>query len=211
MKIERAFVGARVIDSLPFSEGATGNSALALKASGVDGVVSYLSVINASRLAHILDAGLAWMPVTLAGEYEDGAEDELAQLAQLGVPKGATVWLDLEGLKAYRSDPLALQGKLTHWARRILAGGWMPGLYVGAPQPLTSGELYSLPFVRYWWGLGRCVDRFGKLAEPTCGWTMVQQYHGQKLGMMWKDTGVFVDTNGVQCDYHGRLPVWVVG
>jgi hypothetical protein len=218
MKTQQAFVGARVIDSLPFSQGGTAAQAAALKESGVDGVIGYLGAMTPPRLALVLAAGLAFMPVTFAGEYKDGAADEIAQLTKLGIPKGATVWLDLEGLDPWemgktpagRAQLIAL---LRGWATAIANAGWMPGLYVGAPQPLTSKELYALPFVRYWWGLGKPIDSNGALVYPDCGWCMIQQWHGdpvKKGGMYWKDTGVFVDTNGVQMDHKNRLPVWVV-
>lgn len=210
MKVEAAFVGARVVDSLPFSQGGTAAQACALKASGVDGLVGYLGAMSPPRLAAVLGAGLSYMPVTFAGEYKDLAADEIAQLTALSIPAGATVWLDLEGLEAYHTDPNKLIALINGWGSAIAGAGWMPGLYVGAPQPLTSAELYSLQVVRYWWGLGRCVDRYGQLAEPTCGWCMKQQFHGEPNGMMWKDTGVFVDTNGVEKDYRGRAPAWVV-
>lgn len=211
VRVETASVGARLVDSLPFSMGGTAAQAQALKRTGVDGFIGYLGSMTPARLAVVLDAGLSFMPVTLAGEYNDGADDEVAQLRALGIPAGTSVWLDLEGLAAFRSDPVALAEKVNAWADKIKANGWQPCLYVGAPQPFTSAELYALHVVRYWKGLGRCVDRFGKLAEPTCGWCMIQQFHGQKSGMLWKDTGVFVDTNGVECDYQGRRPMWVVG
>jgi hypothetical protein len=166
--------------------------------------------MNAARLKYILDAGLAFMPVTFAGEYSDGAADEIGQLKALGIPAGTTCWLDLEGLAAWKSDPAVLMGKLRDWANAIAASGWQPGLYVGAPQPLTGKELYSLPFVRYWLGIGRCVDRTGDDAYPACGWCMRQDWHNSGTGYFWKNTGVFVDTNAIQADHKGRLPNWVV-
>lgn len=211
MKVETAFVGARLVDSLPYSQGGTRAQAEALKDTGVDGVIGYLGAMSRARLGYILDAGLSFMPVTFAGEYTDGAVDEIEQLRALGIPAGCTAWLDLEGLKAWHTDPLVLIGLLEKWAHAIAAGGWMPGLYVGAPQPLTGKELYGLPFVRYWLGIGRCVDRTGDDAYPACGWCVRQDWHNHGVGMLWKDTGVCVDTNGVQCDHKGRLPVWVVG
>jgi hypothetical protein len=210
MRAETAFVGARAVDSLPFSMGGTAAQARALKASGVDCMIGYLGSMNAARLAAVLDAGLAFMPVTLAGEYEDGGADEVAQLRALGIPAGATVWLDLEGLKAWKTSPPELIAKINAWADAIIAGGWMPGLYVGAPQPLTSRELYQLRVQRYWWGLGKPIDRMMALVYPDCGWCMIQQWHGQPKGMVWKNTGVLVDTNGIQMDHRNRLPVWVV-
>lgn len=211
MRVETAFPGARVVDSLPFAQGGTAAQARALRASGVEGVVGYLGAMNAARLGHVLDAGLAFMPVTFAGEYKDGAADEVAQLRALGIPAGCTVWLDLEGKEAWSSNPVALASLVNTWAAAIKAGGWQPGLYVGAPQPFTGEELYALSVVRYWLGQGRCVDRFGKDAYPKCGWCQRQDWHNTGVGYRWKDTGVLVDTNAVQADHLGRLPSWVVG
>jgi hypothetical protein len=211
MKTETAFVGARVVDSLPFSQSGTAEQARALKATGVDGFVGYLGAMNRTRLNCLLDNGISFMPVTFAGEYKDGAADELAQLRALGIPGGCTVWLDLEGLNAWNTPANELIRLINNWAKDIKTGGWLPGLYVGAPQPLTGPQLYALGVYRYWLGIGRCVGKDGKDAYPDCGWCMRQDWHGQKNGMLWKNTGVLVDTNAIQCDHNGRLPTWVAG
>lgn len=204
---ETAFVGARGVDSYPFSTGGTKAQADALAASGVEFFVGYLGSMGRERLGYILDAGLAFMPVTLANRFS--GEQAARQCQALGITPGCTVWLDVEGMAVWKMDPTELIGKINAWAEAVAAAGYMPGIYVGAPQPLTSKELGALKVVRYWWGLGRCVDRTGALAEPPSGWCMIQQFHGQKTGFHWRDTGVFVDTNGVQCDYRGRLPAWM--
>src|SRR5688572_23711541 len=98
MKIVQAHVGARGVDSLPFSNTGTQDQANALRATGIDFVVGYLGAMNAARLSYVLNAGMGFMPVTFAGEYKDGAVDELNQLKALGIPAGATVWLDVEGV-----------------------------------------------------------------------------------------------------------------
>lgn len=213
MKVENAWVGSRAVDSYPFSLGGTAAQAQALKRTGVDCLIGYLGAMTPARLSTVLAAGLAYMPVTRAGAYKNGGADEASQLRALGIPIGATVWLDLEGLDAYHTPPPTLSAQINAWADAIIAGGWMPGLYVGAPQPLTSRELYALRVVRYWWGLGKPVDRTGALVYPDCGWCMIQQWHGDpqgKGGMYWRDTGVLVDSNGIQMDHRGRLPAWVV-
>lgn len=211
MKTVPASVGARCVDSLPFSQAGTAQQAAALAASGVDGFIGYLGCMTAARLQSVLNAGMAFMPVTIAGEYNDGPQDEVGQLRALGLPYGCTVWLDLEGMTAWSTDPKVLIGKIDAWADGIAAAGYMPGLYVGAPQPLTGDELYALRVKRYWLGQGRCVDRYGKDAYPKCGWCLRQDWHGQTNGLVWRDTGILVDTNAVQCDHMGRLPAWVVG
>ncbi len=204
MRAEKASIGACVVDSLPFSQAGTQSQATALRASGVDAVVGYLGVINAARVAFVLSAGLAFIPVTLAGEYNDGPNDEAMQLQALGIPAGTTVFLDLEGLAAFKADPVALIAKINAWADGIAAAGYVPGLYVGVPQPLTSQELYALRVQRYWRGQGSVRDRNNALAEPAgCGWCMTQMYPSITRGETW------VDCNMIGQDYKGRVPTWV--
>ncbi len=203
MIVASARVTAVVVDSLPFSQNGTPTQATALAQSGVECLVGYLGAMTSARLAIVLASGMAFMPVSFGGEYEDGPLDEIAQLLSLGIPPGTSVWLDLEGLKAYHTDPIKLIAMIDAWADSIAEKGWMPCLYVGAPQPLTSGELHALHVVRYWKGQGRCVDRKGALAEPTNGWCMTQMYPSVTRG------GVFVDGNMVGQDHKGRVPSWV--
>lgn len=214
-------VGSLVVDSLPFAGSGTLEQAKALKARGVSCLVSYLGAMTPAQLSKVFAAGLAFMPVTFAGEYKDGAADEIAQLRALGIPAGASVWLDLEGRAASLvdiKDPVekekaakALFDLINKWADDIRAGGWMPCLYVGVPQPFTSAELYMLRVSRYWHGQGSVRDRFGALAEPfksfsACrGWNMVQAAPSVTWG------GVLVDANLVLGDYKGDVPAWVVG
>ncbi len=205
MKVENARVGAVVCDSLPFSQSGTVFQANALKEAGADAVAAYLGLVSKERLAAILGAGMAYIPVTLAGEYNDGAGDEIAQLKALGIPAGVTVFLDLEGLEAFKSDPVDLANRVNAWAAAILAAGYVPGLYVGVPQPFTSDELYALKVQRYWRGQGSIRDRNGNLAEPTgCGWCLTQMWPSHSRG------GVWVDSNMVGQDYRKRILTWAV-
>lgn len=204
MKTETAYVGARGVDSYPFSAGGTATQAQALKASGIDFVVGYLGVMSASRVRAITDAGMAFMPVTVANTYDGG--HSVAHCKSLSLPLGCTVWLDLEGQTAFDTPPEMLWKKINSWASSVKSAGYMPGLYVGSPQPLTSEQLYSLGVVRYWNALSREVDRNRNLAEPKCGWCMWQMYPSVK----WRDTGVLVDVNMIGQDFQGRLPSWVV-
>lgn len=205
MKVEQAFVGARGCDSLQFSQFGTAAQAVAMKANGVDLFIGYLGAITPARLAFILAAGLAFMPVTFGGAYENGPLDEIAELKALAIPAGTSVWLDMEGLKAFHTDPATLISMIDAWADGIAAAGWMPCLYLGNPQPLTSAELHALHVVRYWKGQGRTVDRNGplSLAEPYNGWCITQMWPS----VSW---GPWVDLNMVGADYKSRLPAWVV-
>lgn len=210
MKAVAAPVGALVVDSLPWSIGGTAEQAKALRALGVRGFVGYLGAMNAARLAALMAAGLAFMPVTFAGEYKDGAADEIRQLKALGIPAGASVWLDLEGTEAFRSDPVKLAALINAWADDIRAAGWMPCLYVGVPQPFTSAELYSLRVSRYWHGQGSVRDRKGELAEPFRDWSNYRGWNMVQAAPSVTWAGVLVDANLILGDYKGQTPVWVV-
>lgn len=175
-----------------------------MRADGVDCFIGYLGAMSAARLSYILDAGMAFMPVTFGGEYEDGPLDEVAQLRALGIPSGVSTWLDVEGLKAFKTDPAKLAKSINDWCVPIVQGGWMPCGYFGNPQPFTSAQLHALQVVRYWKGQGRCVDKTNALAEPINGWVLDQKWPSVYRG------GVLVDMNMVGQDYRGRLPKWLV-
>ena len=205
LRAEKASTGAVVVDSLPFSQSGTAAQARGLWAAGVAGVAVYLGVVNADRVRLLLEVGLGVFPVTLAGEYNDGANDEVAQLRALGLPAGIHVFLDMEGLAAYKTDPPVLISKVNAWADTVRAAGYRPALYVGNPQPLTSQELWALRVELYWRGQGRTVDRNNVLAEPWgCGWAVTQMFPSRSIGT----PPVWVDMNMVGQDYKGRLPVW---
>lgn len=207
MKTAKSEIGAVVIDSLPFSQAGTAAQAKGLKSVGVHAVAVYLGVVNAQRVQYILDAGMGCFPVTLAGEYVDGPNDEVAQLKALGFPPGIHVFLDMEGMTAYKTDPVKLIGMVDAWGKAVRAAGYKPALYVGNPQPLTKDELWKLDVELYWRGQGRTVDRNNALSEPWgCGWAMTQMYPSRNLG----SPAVWVDCNMVGQDYKGRVPVWAV-
>jgi hypothetical protein len=209
MKAVDMKVGQVVVDSLPFSQAGTLGQARVMMLHNVAAFVGYLGVINKSRLDAVMDAGLGFIPVTLAGEYKDGPEDEVGQLKALGLPPRTTVFLDVEGMSAFKADPPTLIAAINAWADRINACGFIAGLYLGNPQPLTEDELWALRVTRYWKGQGACRDRFNKLAEPRgCGWCMVQYWPSAFIGEPPNNT--WVDYNMVGQDYKGRTPTMVV-
>jgi hypothetical protein len=205
---ELARVTARGADSLPYSQGGAASQAQAMKDDGFTFFVGYLGAINKSRILTLLALGMAFMPVTFGGAYVNGATDEIAQLQALGIPPGTSVWLDMEGLNAFHTEPTKLISMINMWADGIAAAGYMPCLYVGVPQPLTSAELYALRVVRYWKGQGSARDRFNNLVEPKCGWCMTQMWPSVIVGHA--PNGVLVDGNMIGQDYQQRVPTWVV-
>lgn len=204
MKTAQAFIGARGIDSEPYSHTGEQVKAKALKDSGIDFVVLYLGAVTPGIVANVVGAGLGFMPCTYADQF-DGSTT-VARLTALQLPKGCTVWLDVEGERICppQIEPLLLQAKINAWASAVIDAGYIAGLYVGAPQPLTSAELYALKVTRYWKSASRILDRNGQLAEPACGWCMFQSYPSRD----W--AGVWSDVDFIHQDYRQRLPSWVV-
>lgn len=179
----------------------------AIKAAGFRFVVRYLGSVSVLELAAILAAGLAFMPVTYAKNYNGGSA--VHDLRALSIPAGATVWLDLEG---ETSAPADLIAKINAWASQIEGAGYEPGLYVGAGCVLTSEELFALRVKRYWNSCSREVDRNGKVANPACDYCMDQlrPYNCGRDGVPYAVPGVVVDVDVIQQDNKGRLPSWVV-
>lgn len=211
MNVEKVFVGARLVDSLPFSQGGSAAQAKRLRDTGIDGLVGYLGAMNRTRLQYVLDAGLGFMPVTFAGEYFDGPADELAHLKALGIPAGVTVMLDLEGEKSYNWPAHDLIAKINTWAKALQNAGFIAGLYIGSPQPLTGEELARLAVTRYWCAPSRVLDRNGKAWDepPGIGFCMRQFWPQRNWPNDTDPARVWVDMNMVGEDRRGRLPTWV--
>jgi hypothetical protein len=208
MIVHPAFVGARGIDSEPFSRAGTFEQAQAIREAGAEFFLGYLGAMTPERLQHVLMAGLAFMPVTYANRF-NGAQ-AVAQCMNLGLPTGCTVWLDVENVWPSKiNDHVAvmtiaeLVTAINSWADAITRGGYQPGGYFGSPQPLTSEELYRLRVVRYLDAMSEERDRYGQLARPKCGFCMTQVSPSRDWGGVWSD----VDFIGE--DFQRRLPNWV--
>src|SRR5437016_5283533 len=130
-----AFVGARGFDTTWAISAA---EAAKLKAAGMNFAVRYLHTLNRAEADAILAAGLALMPVTYGykvgwtpNKAEGTAKGKAAvsDMTMTGLPRGATLWLDLEGVAGTSQDTYdfcaAFYDELAHW-------GAVPGIYVGA-------------------------------------------------------------------------------
>lgn len=205
MKLIDAPVGAKLVDSLPFSRGGTGLAARAMAAAGAQGVALYLGAASPVQVDACLAAGLGMIGVTFGGAYNGAAA--VAQAKALGMPSGWPIFLDLEGPAAYATPIPDLTKSVVDWVAQVKAAGYLPCLYVGVPQPFTSSELWKLPVVRYWKGQGLARDRFGACVEPDhAGWTLTQMWPSVLCG------GVLVDYNMVGHDFAagGRSLPWAV-
>jgi hypothetical protein len=192
-------VGARGIDSEPWSHNADAPHAHALYASGVELVFLYLGAVTAASIANVLAAGLGFVPVTYASAIDapGAGATTVAQLHALGIPHGCCVFLDIEGAGTL-ADPAGLIMRVNAWCDVVASAGYVPGVYIGSPQPLTTEELTGLHAVRYWRAPARVVDRHGALAEPAAGWCAYQAWPSRD----W--AGVWVDVDFCFQDFKGR-------
>jgi hypothetical protein len=161
----------------------------------------YLGTMTAGSLANLLAAGLGYVPVTYADAFDGGTT--VSELQKLGVPQGVTVLLDVEG-PGIMADPAGLITKINAWGDTVQAVGYIAGVYIGSPQPLTSAELSALRVFRYMRGQGSIRDRNGALAEPSQGWCAIQAWPSQT----W--AGVWADVDFAWEDYHSRTLVMCV-
>jgi hypothetical protein len=183
----------------------------ALKAFGVKGVFRYASDVSVTEAGAITSSGLTlyfvnhsravgWIP--LAAEGTADGERDVKDLQALGVPKGAHMFFDLEGVGG--GNPQAVIAHVSAWAAVVSAAGYIPALYVGEGALLTSAQLYALPVFLYWCSASNVNDIFGNAAVPSCNWSI---YQGRPVDTTCE--GVVVDFDSVYEDVKGRLPVGI--
>jgi Domain of unknown function (DUF1906) len=187
--------------------------AAVFKANGYDFCLRYIprqldtfryNLTNPEML-RILAAGLSlmvvqhcpepnWQPTAdlgkQYGEYGAGYCEKTLQL-----PKGASVWLDLEMVKP--ATPIAdTISYATEWYNAIKAAGYNPGLYCGFQTGLAPSELYrNLPFKSYW-------RAYNGPDVATRGFQMIQEPE-QILD------GISFDPNRCQPDQLGDTAFWL--
>lgn len=130
----------------------------------------YLDEMTPQELfGQVESAQLPLLLYTYANEFDP--QHTLDRLRALGIPAGAHVVLDLEGVTL---APDVLIGKCDAWGEGLLNHAFLPTLYVGAQPILTSKEISELAVYRYHQGASRLRDRNGELAEPDRGYAMIQ-------------------------------------
>ena len=202
-----AKVGSKGFDTIAHIDAV---AAKRLKSAGMDYAVRYLGSLTSTELDGMLEAGLKVMPVTYGMKAGTPLNGELGKkfgnssvlhCKNAGIPVNTTVWLDLEDARGTAQE---VSDFVNQWAFIVKDAGFMPGLYVGFNAVLTSAELYALGVVRYWNSLSKETDAQGKLAEPNCGWCMIQLYPPNQ-----QCVGVQIDYDVIQADYKGRVPNWI--
>lgn len=205
MAIVTAPQGARIVDT---GSVLTAGQCAALAQAGVWGVVLDVATpgiaasIAAAR-ANGLHVGVFqgyYAPAFLnAAAADQRAQWALAVLHGAGlVEPGLTVWLDWEAVPA-QETPQAAVAWINAWAHEVQQAGLVPGLYVGADQPLSGADLYAdLVVTRYW---RACSASVPPVAQR--GYCLVQTACDQVIA------GVTVDEDQAQRDALGGEATWV--
>ncbi|HEV2097770.1 MAG TPA: glycoside hydrolase domain-containing protein, partial [Stellaceae bacterium] len=162
--------------------------------------------LSAAEARTILGAGLSlmtvqhcprpgWAPTAALGAQYGRAAAANAQAVIL--PAGTSLWLDLEGVASWATsaDTIAY---VNAWTETVAAAGYLPGLYVGADQPLTGDELYwRLKLTRYWRSASTVPD------IPYRGYCMAQALMPSPVD------GIVIDRDVIMADVFGGLPMWL--
>ena len=172
-----------------------------LAASGYYGVIpDCITPGTEQDCAYARQAGLAVMP--FQGYYPPAFADanaaaargqQAAQWAQkVGLPPGAVIWLDWEAVPS----ATGAEAWVNAWNAAVQAGGYTPGLYVGAKQPFDGPTLYrALTTQHYWRSCSDVPDvatRGYQLVQVSCGLTVA---------------GYPVDVDVVTGDHLGGVPL----
>jgi len=142
---------------------------------------------------HVLSAG--WTPTQQLGtEYGTNAA---RNATSIGLPHGMNIWLDLEGVNP-TTPPQQVIAYCNAWYDAALAGGFVPGIYVGAGCGLTGTQLYrNLKFQHYWKSMSKVPT------IPNRGYQLVQGFVKDPV------FGVGIDSDSTQTDQKGGTVLWL--
>lgn len=140
----------------------------------------YLDELDPAEIDAHRSAGMPLLLLTYANELDPA--HALDRLAALGIPAGAQVCLDLEGLKPPDgATPADVEdyvkrkiAEIDAFGEALLNRAHLPTLYCGGQDLLTSAELTKLAVYRYYAGAARLRDRFGNASEPDRGFALFQ-------------------------------------
>jgi hypothetical protein len=193
----------------------TRDSAAAFQSQGFQFCIRYLSRsvpqaegdLSASEAQDILDAGLSlmaiqhvmdagWVPTLELGTKFGAAAATNAQAA--GFPQGVIVWLDLEGVgEGVGSDDVIAY--CNAWFDAVTAGGYVPGVYVGADCVLSGDQLFWRLKTKHYWRSGSSVPDI-----PHRGYQLVQRASDSD-----KVNGICIDRDLCMTDALGGTPIWL--
>lgn len=172
-----------------------------LVAAGFDGVILDTYSAQASDVQDALQAGLgvlfvqgydpaAWADPALAVSR---AHQAVAFAQSAGYPQGATLWLDFESCATSSTEAAAW---INTWSATVRPSGYFPGIYVGAPEPLTGLQLDGLlTGMLHYWESESTVPMVARR-----GYQIVQEQGNVRFH------AILIDIDRIQMDDLGGLP-----
>jgi hypothetical protein len=98
---------------------------------------------------------------------------------------------------------LELKAKINAWGKGLSNHAFLPTIYFGGLELLTSEEMTSLAVYRYHEGAANLLDRFGKFACPARGYAVMQ---GRPCNVKIDGCGeTLFDWDFHRQDYHGDV------
>ena len=166
--------------------------------------------LSNKELRELVRAGMLVSPVQFAAQREwrklgsaYGAEIGAAAATNcqlLDLPRGVTVWCDAE----WSDGPSESQiwDYLVAWGSMVKAGGFEPGLYVGAGSKLDSDKLFGLPYFKHYWKSNSIVPEVAERGyQMYQGFQCGYQVSGKSAGP--RIHGLVIDQNLVHLDQKG--------
>lgn len=149
-------------------------------------------------------AGEGWEPsAALGAEYGANAADHAKVV---GYPVGATLWMDLESVKAGTPHGETI-AHCNAWYDVVKAAGYVPGLYVGYGCGLTASELYArLKFSRYWAAYNLNRDEY-----PAERGVCLRQFVAKESELVAPLTTQTMDVDVIGADSKGGAPALAFG
>lgn len=188
------------------------------KSQGYDGAIRYIGWgkyandpgdLTKDEMNAIFQSGLGlmvvqhcrasgWVPTAAMGKQD--AQTAVSELSNIGAPNFICVWLDLEGVKSGTPKQQIIDF-CNAWYNEIKSSGYVPGIYIGFNNFLTSSDLfYSLNFQHYWRSLSTVPD----VAE--------RGYQMEQSGVAGYVNGITIDLDKVFIDRKGdSIVYWANG
>lgn len=168
---------------------------------------AYVDELDAAEMAAHASANLPLLPYTYANEFDPS--HTLERLTALGIPPGPNVVLDVEdvitptALAAMTAGDVEdftkqLIAKIDAWGRGLSNHAYLPAIYLGGFDLLTSDELTKLAVYRYHAGAARLRDRFNHPSEPARGYALFQ---GRPCNVDLLGDGTLFDVDYHRQDY----------
>lgn len=168
----------------------------------------------AGELATLMQAGLGvmvvqhvamegWIPAPALGTAYGAIA--AAEASAVGVPRGTTLWCDLEGVRHGTPASEVIQF-CNNWWGKASEAGYRPGLYVGDSCGLTAVQLYrNLRFDGYWGAYNLNHDQI-----PAVRGVQMRQKVATLEDLIDGLTNDTMDVNFIHADDLGGTPTLVL-